>query len=344
MSRLEQRLDETLAPLRAAGIDVLLLKGAALASTIYPTFNARPMGDLDLLVRGGRDKEAWELVRGVRWSWDHQENLDRFYEEHHHYPPLHDADGTELRLELHTALFVAGHPFNLPLTSLWDTAEPVPVRGAGIYVLEHHAQMLHLCLHFAWSHTMASASWRTCRDLQTLIGTGRTDWDRFIELAHGSRAATSTYWTFRLARALSGLEVPPEVLDRLAPPGAKVMLRLLERHYLAHLTPAAVTCPSPRMERAIWELGVRPRWSGHGESRPWNHDSLFVEPATTAEDTETDTEAAGESGIGVNLWERISRLPDWLGYLGVLTGSSARAARRAAANRPAISSSRARSA
>src|SRR4051812_7819301 len=37
--------------LTAEGLDALLVKGAALALTVYPDAAARPMGDVDLLVR-----------------------------------------------------------------------------------------------------------------------------------------------------------------------------------------------------------------------------------------------------------------------------------------------------
>ena len=36
---------------KAAGVDALLVKGAALALTVYPEPAARPMTDIDLLVR-----------------------------------------------------------------------------------------------------------------------------------------------------------------------------------------------------------------------------------------------------------------------------------------------------
>lgn len=365
MSRLEERLDETLVPLRAAGIDVILLKGAGLASTVYPSFNLRPMGDLDILVKEERATEAWELVRQAGWLWDHQEDLDRFYKGHHHFPPLDDAGGTGFGLELHTGLFPAGHPFELSYSYLWESAEPVPLRGEGVYVLEHHAQMLHLCLHFAWSHTMRSASWRTCQDLSVLLRTGKTDWDRFVDLATSARAATASYWTLRLARGLMGLEVPDRALALLAPSGSEIVLKLLERHYLLHLTPTLAGCPSSRADRLLWECGVRPGASGHGERRPWDRNALFVgDPAAgvrressmaegaggggatiAAEGSATDTAAASiGGGIGTRLWSRFGQVRDWWRYLGMISGLTAGPSSRTAASRRATASKRGRSA
>jgi hypothetical protein len=50
--------------LKAEGLEALLVKGAALALTVYPDAAARPMGDIDLLVpRVQRDRVVAALVR-----------------------------------------------------------------------------------------------------------------------------------------------------------------------------------------------------------------------------------------------------------------------------------------
>ena len=49
--RLFAALDQALRALAARGIEVIVLKGAALAQTVYPSVALRPMGDLDVLVR-----------------------------------------------------------------------------------------------------------------------------------------------------------------------------------------------------------------------------------------------------------------------------------------------------
>ncbi len=362
MSRLRERLVETVAALRAADIEVILLKGAGLANTVYPAFSDRPMVDLDLLVREERGAEAWEVARRTGWVWDHEEELDRFYAEHHHFPPLWDAGGTSFGLELHTALFSAGHPFDLPLELLWETAEPVPGWGEGVYVLGLHPQILHLCLHFSWSHMLASGSWRTFRDLRVLLGTGWADWEEFVELAVAARAATCSYWALRLARGLAGVEVPNEALDQLAPPGGELLLRTLERHYLAELAPLpGGGCPADRVREMAWEFGIRPGWSGHGASRPWSRTPLYMAALAGVESGADDVGAGGAGGvdgasgtgirtgsIGARVRRQFANYRSWLRYLGLVTGISSRVSLsvpfRASASRRAISSSRGRSA
>lgn len=337
MSRLERRLDETLAALRAAEIEVILLKGAALATTVYPTFDARPMKDLDLLVRPERGAEAWEVVRRVRWRCEEREELARFYGEHQHYPPLEDEDGTGLCLEVHTALFPADHPFLMPTASLWETAVPVPTRGEGVYILEPHAQVLHLAIHFAWSHMMLSACWRSCSDLSALLEAGKVSWDELVERSRATRSATSLYWTLRLARRLMGLEVPERVLERTMPTKSRLLTGTLERHYLAHVTPARLECPSHRLRWLLWEWGMRPRASGHGKSRPWSRNALFEAAVTGA----VTSIAAG--ALGGTLWRHLRQFRAWWRYLAMVSGLAA-GSPRTAASRRATASKRGRSA
>lgn len=349
MARLEQRLRETLAALRAAGIDVILLKGAGLAATVYRSFAERPMADLDLLVRPEHGAEAWEVVRRTGWRPEGLDGHDGLYAEHQHYPPLVDEGGTNLGLDLHTALLSAGHPFELTLAQIWGRAEPVPGLGPGVYVLDRATQALHLCLHFAWSHVMRASAWRTFRDLGTLLDSGRIDWGELVDLARSTRAATCSYWTLRLARDLAGVEVPAESLARLSPPGSDLLLRCLERHFLSQLVKGpGLGCPSPRLAEVAWTSGVRPGWSGHGASRPWSRVPLFQaardEALLRAEMGRGDGEPTGaearKSGAGAWIWRHLVKLPSWIRYLGLISGWAAPHSKRAAASRSAISSSR----
>lgn len=349
MARLEERLRETLAALRAAGIEVILLKGAGLATTVYRSFAERPMADLDLMVLPESGPEAWEVVRGAGWRPEGLEEADGLYADHQHYPPLLDEGGTNLGLDLHTALLSAGHPFELPLAEVWARAEPVPAWGPGVYVLDRSTQIVHLCLHFAWSHVMRASAWRTCRDIGTLLESGRLDWGELIDLSRSARAATCAYWTLRLARDLAGVEVPGEVLARLAPPGTDLFLRFLERHYLCQLVKGpGLGCPSPRLAEIAWTLGIRPGWSGHGSKRPWSRIPLFQAARDEAQlREEVGGSAVAEvrrSGVDARVWRHLGRLPAWFRYLGSISGLAVPQSKRAAASRSATSTNRGRSA
>ena len=269
MSHLETRLLSALDTLAAAGADVVLLKGAALALTVYGSFVARPMSDVDLLVRRDDAIRARDALIAAGWTAS-TGSTPEFYEGHHHLPPLVDGMGTKTTLELHTSLFFEGHPFALTSDDIRARAERVTVHGRTVLVPSVHDQLLHLCLHFAWSHMMATGAWRAFRDLDALLRTERVDWKEFTKLAKETRGASACYWTFRLARTLAGVSVPTWVERALAPPEPEFALRRLEQHFTYDLLPTENISPSLWLTYTMWRAGLRPRWSGHGRVRPWD--------------------------------------------------------------------------
>src|SRR5690242_9675100 len=64
----EQALVDILTAYRAAGIDALVLKGAALAHLVYPQPVLRPMRDVDILVRAEEVYRAYALLPEIGFA------------------------------------------------------------------------------------------------------------------------------------------------------------------------------------------------------------------------------------------------------------------------------------
>ena len=278
MRLLQQRLERSLVALNAAGIDVLLLKGCALACTAYRSFAARPMRDIDLLVRPERADDARSLMLGEGWELDPDVPGDRSYGTHHHLPPLRDSGASGVKLEIHRSLLPAGHPFRFSDEEIWRSARPVTVgEGHGLAMNPvHHA--VHVAIHFAWSHMLKMGAWHAFRDLDTLIDRGLLSWDTFVDTAIEWGASSCCYWTLSLGSALSNLPVSPELLSRLEPRIPDVLRRPLMRHFANGLVRHGTVCPSARLDRALWSFAMQPRRNGHGAIRPWlvSLDLLFA--------------------------------------------------------------------
>lgn len=273
---LEQRLGESMAALNATGIDAVLLKGAALAVSAYGSFAERPMGDVDLAVAGGEAERAFATFQCVGWRWDAAAFPREKYRGHHHFPPLIDERGMDVRLELHTDLFVAGSPFALSVTQLFGDGREVRIgKGRAIIPSPEHL-LLHTCIHYTWSHMMLFGAWRAFRDVIALSGAG-VDWDRFVGEAERQKASSACFWTLRLAERLAGATLPGEVMRRLERSVSPSMLSIGERHAAREMFPSSDGCPSQWLRRRLWELSIRPRASGHGGVRPWELDDMAPE-------------------------------------------------------------------
>ena len=84
-----------------AGIPVILLKGAALALTVYEDIGLRPMGDLDLLVRPEDLRKAWQIMGKLNY-----EVLSANTE-----VVLRNFEGPEIGVDLHWCI-ISGHDSN----------------------------------------------------------------------------------------------------------------------------------------------------------------------------------------------------------------------------------------
>jgi len=297
MLRLEQLLHQTIDIFTQHGIQTLLLKGAGLAYTAYPSFADRPMGDIDLLVRPGDARRAWSLLQKHGWSLAEGVEAERFTG-HHHLPPLFQ-EGRTFRLEIHDALLPEEHPFQFATESLWTRSLKVAVKGRQLTVPDPMHQLWHVCVHFAWSHGMTWGSWRTLRDCAALIERGRLDWAEFVRLAKESRAATCCFWTLRLARRFAGAPVPDHVLKSLRPPYSEYIVQRLERHFASSLFPSEKRCPSVRLTQRLWAMAILPGWSGHGAARHWH---------VTERWSATPAPAASESSKGRPLMDTVRKM------------------------------------
>jgi hypothetical protein len=270
LSSLHERLVKLLALYAANDIDVVLLKGAGLAYSAYARPTERPMGDIDVLVREDVAQRAWELAITNGWARRGDVPEERSYAEHQHLSPLEDADGLQIGLELHTALFTHQAPFRLAAEQMWERARRVTIGGQPALVPSPEDQLLHAALHFAWSHEMTFGAFRTLRDVERIVATSQIDWATLVEKARTARGATCCYWTLRMARDLVGVDVPSSVLNALGPRLPERVLRGLTRYYAEHALPNPdLIVSSVSLSRALWSLGVRPRSQGHGPSRPW---------------------------------------------------------------------------
>lgn len=269
-AHLEEVLAGAVDTLATSGAEAILLKGAALAVSVYPTFADRPMGDLDVLI-AAKDGEA---VQGALRSagWESEGNPGEVYGDHHHLPPMMAKDGSTT-IELHTGLFT-GRPFAFDAEVMRRGAVTVTWKGRSVRVPDPHHLLVHLCTHYAFSHEFDGGVWRAIRDVNALIDRGLLQWDRVVREAKAAGAARECYWTLRLVQRLSGAEVDAAALRALQPPMPAALLTLLERHFLTMVLPSEQACPSTRLKRAAWTLALAPK---RGGPRPWDPDERFAQ-------------------------------------------------------------------
>ena len=122
--------------LAAEQIAVILLKGAALAETIYGNIAVRPMGDLDLLVRREDVAAALAALRAAGWEAVETEPRDGLTLAYEVEIALQKPGPIPVLLEIHWGLLDSPHyQHTLPIAWFWETAVPVEADGTGVLAL-----------------------------------------------------------------------------------------------------------------------------------------------------------------------------------------------------------------
>ena len=200
----ERTLVELSGSLSEAGISCIVLKGPALAHTVYPEPEWRPFGDLDLLVRG-RD---WAAARSAVEALGFRRNVPepragfdvRFGKAATHSNP----DG--LQVDLHRTLVLG--PFGLWIEpeELFSATTEFSLGGHRLLRLDDEALFLHACVH-------ASLGWAPplllpVRDVVQIGAAVRLDRRVIADRIRAWRLAAVVAHALQAAEELLGAGVP----------------------------------------------------------------------------------------------------------------------------------------
>ena len=136
-------LGEVLAAYNAAGIQTLVLKGAALSHLLYPEPGLRPMSDVDLLVKRSEVRRATSLLADLGFS---APLLD---DGKHLAMTILHAEGLPVSVEIHHNLFTKYDPVSMTVDDLTVPPLPFSLEGLTAYTLGYEDMLWYLCYHTA---------------------------------------------------------------------------------------------------------------------------------------------------------------------------------------------------
>ena len=212
-------LAEIACVLAAHDIPVLLLKGLALVGLAYPDLGARPMGDIDLLVRQEDVERASVLLEGLGYAPLEGQQAGRPADFMTHYDGERAFSGAAGMVELHWCLINYDwfrDASALSLQDLWQRAGPMD--ESGVLRFSPEDTLLYLCLHLGVHHAYAVA--RMLVDIDQLVRHQQgLDWGAIVERARLFRLRNALYFGLEMAQRLLGTPLPPGILSQLCPPG-----------------------------------------------------------------------------------------------------------------------------
>jgi hypothetical protein len=202
-----EELGRILPAARAAGIDVLLLKGTPLGYLRYPASYARTKLDTDLFVRAERYRPFLELLEGMGYRKQLSATGN-----------LVSRQATYIKggilLDVHrdisnSALFAD----TLTFDELWKSRAPVPALGDAAFAPDATGMLLHACFHLALHIGYEFRLMWICDVHRLVEAHDPAGFERFLNLAKEKGIFRLCARSVRLSRAWFDTGFSEEILE-----------------------------------------------------------------------------------------------------------------------------------
>jgi hypothetical protein len=184
---------------------VVVLKGPALADTIYPDPGLRVYGDIDILIHETDLAVTSEMLRRRGYLEEHEdEGAHRLHQCHGIFQRRFRQPESGHVIEVHCDHLQIGlEPKSMD--EIWSSAEEHSFGVATARVLERHDLFVQLCVHL-FRHGFDRLAW--FKDLDLLVRSGTLDWTRIEAKAREQGCRDSVSYSLRLLRKVLGTPLP----------------------------------------------------------------------------------------------------------------------------------------
>lgn len=133
-------------------LQAIVLKGAALAKTVYSNISLRPMIDIDLLVEKEDLLGIEALLNDLGYIFEGNRSHEWFRENYYHILYVHPKK--RIQVELHWHIACERYPSKIAITdrtiieNWWGKACQLEINGKKAQILCPEHLLFHLCIHF----------------------------------------------------------------------------------------------------------------------------------------------------------------------------------------------------
>jgi hypothetical protein len=217
--------------LARGGIPLIVLKGAALAETIYDKPTLRPLADIDVLIRREQVPAALEVLQAAGYAPPGAAESEGYTLRFENELAVSSRNQFGVAIDIHWSLFDS-HYYQRTLSHDWFWNSSVPLSGYAARMLGPEAQLLHLSTHFMVHHHGKGILW--LYDIVRLLRhhDGSLDWDRVFAEGERCELVLSLQRTLERGTDELGLKIETAqraILSHLQPSAQ-------ERHVFDHPT------------------------------------------------------------------------------------------------------------
>lgn len=225
--------------LKSLGVEVIILKGNAIAEELFDDIGYKPMNDIDILVK----KSDLEVIHEIFLKHELltaaplEDDIRKQEKYSHHWPPFFNRK-LELFLGTHWDISAPTRGITTPIEDFWLEKEEFKLMGQSFHRLAPKHFILHLCIHL----NSAKTGLREIGDLVRVIEARQSELDAtaFSEMVIKANSVKEVYESLSLVSILKVFVFVDEVLKKLSPLvddefKAAVEWRMYPRHKILHI-------------------------------------------------------------------------------------------------------------
>ncbi len=206
------QLSVVLRSLSDAQVRAIVLKGMALAETVYPNTALRPFTDIDLLIHEEDLHRVGEKLSQLGYVAfpDHHPGFARQFG-----VALFYLKRNVLGIDVHWHIARLPYSRYIPIDQLWESAISVNIKGTDTLVLSPEDLLIHLCLHVS-KESYSLLIWLA--DISEVIYhySETLDWGLLLEKIQLYKTNSLMCYVLSLVRSLFSAPVPSPVLEHLS--------------------------------------------------------------------------------------------------------------------------------
>ena len=220
--------------LEEKNIPLLVLKGGALALSVYKDPAERYMGDLDVAVPSHQAQAAYQLFQNEGYTLHDADKLPEdkeamLQQQGWHIRLTKQFGSQQMELECHWPLrqkVLVNQVATLDVKQIWESAVSLEAEN-NLFQPSLVMMLLHLCIHAGIQHRFNELGLRHYVDLDRILRHYKPSadfWRTFIVAAKEANASQAVYFCLQLTQQLFGTPIPPEMLAQLQPSAWKRQL------------------------------------------------------------------------------------------------------------------------
>ena len=219
-----EELKRVLALFNQRGLQVIVMKGAALAETVYGNAALRPMSDVDLLVKKENLRQIDELLKKLGYSpadrsVDDVDFTSTYLTTLDYRNPIKNSPSFHIHWHfVNSTIPNESYINHIKMDDIWQDAVKTNIADIETWVMAPHHLLIHLSEHaLRVTHSLSKLSYFCDIDKAINYYGKALDWDLLVKDTIRFKLDKMVYTTLYFSRYFIKANVPEDVLLRLRP-------------------------------------------------------------------------------------------------------------------------------